>query len=160
MLLVAWAGAARGIQAAKENEFPRSLFQRLQLVGLKASLLGMQYRMHPFISAFPRRHFYGMRLTDGRNVADKAYGLPPHVAAEFPGMGPYCFLNVVGLEEKDVGGFSTSGGRVRRHSLRNQLEGVAVLSLLKRLSEGTPKHSTMQCVALVQWNSYSQQLLC
>lgn len=139
------------MQVSKESFFPRSLFQRLQLVGLKASLLQVQYRMHPYISIFPNRHFYAMRLVDGHNVTQKAYGLPPHVSAEFPGMGPYCFLNVVGLEERDVGGFQTATGTMRRYSSRNQLEGVAIINLLKRLSAGTPKlhHNCYSAVSVL-----------
>eukprot|EP00854_Cymbomonas_tetramitiformis_P001252 gene1252-1830_t len=42
-----------------------SLFERLMDAGLKPFLLATQYRMHPAISEFPSRVFYGGRLADG-----------------------------------------------------------------------------------------------
>lgn len=42
-----------------------SLFERLARAGVRPTLLQVQYRMHPAISAFPRSHFYSGQLSDG-----------------------------------------------------------------------------------------------
>ena len=47
----------------------RSLFERLQANGAPVSILGVQYRMHPEIRAFPSRHFYSDILRDAPTVA-------------------------------------------------------------------------------------------
>ncbi|GLC67816.1 hypothetical protein PLESTF_000610500 [Pleodorina starrii] len=43
----------------------RSLFERLMTAGVPASMLQVQYRMHPLLSCFPSARFYGGRLVDG-----------------------------------------------------------------------------------------------
>ncbi|CAM9411329.1 unnamed protein product [Chrysoparadoxa australica] len=55
-------------QASKASQYDRSLFQRLEHCDHEVHLLDTQYRMHPAISAFPRRAFYGSQLQDGPNV--------------------------------------------------------------------------------------------
>ncbi|KAJ1478830.1 AAA domain-containing protein, partial [Baffinella frigidus] len=42
----------------------RSLFQRLQEAQVGATMLALQYRMHPAIRAFPSKHFYHDQLQD------------------------------------------------------------------------------------------------
>eukprot|EP01036_Dinobryon_divergens_P030769 gene30770-40065_t len=48
--------------------YDRSLFDRLICAGNSFVLLNTQYRMHPSISEFPSRQFYGGELLDGQNV--------------------------------------------------------------------------------------------
>ncbi len=47
---------------AEGNGYGRSLFERMQLLGLQTDLLDTQYRMHPSISHFPRNAFYGGKV--------------------------------------------------------------------------------------------------
>lgn len=62
--------------------------------GLASMMLSIQYRMHPDISRFPALHFYGGRLTDGVDEADR--GMPMQllehamrkVGIAWPGHGP------------------------------------------------------------------------
>ena len=56
--------------------YDRSLFDRLICAGNSFVLLKTQYRMHPSISEFPSRQFYGGELLDGQNVLERGY-LPP-----------------------------------------------------------------------------------
>ena len=48
--------------------YSRSLFERLMLGGMKVTMLTEQYRMAPYIRAFPSQQFYDERLTDARSV--------------------------------------------------------------------------------------------
>jgi len=51
-------------QAAKAG-LDKCLFERLVKIGHKPIMLQTQYRMHPFLSRFPSRHFYNKLLKDG-----------------------------------------------------------------------------------------------
>jgi hypothetical protein len=72
-----------------------SLFQRLVTDhGVKPILLTTQYRMHPGISRFPSRHFYGGLLSDGDKVpraAPTAFPWPNRAL-------PVAFLQCAGSE--------------------------------------------------------------
>ncbi|OSX69496.1 hypothetical protein BU14_1461s0002 [Porphyra umbilicalis] len=73
-----------------------SLLDRLVRSGVPVSRLDTQYRMHPAISAFPCRHFYGGRLGDDPGLAvarDRPWHHAPIMA---PRLGPYVFLDVRG----------------------------------------------------------------
>ncbi|KAG7610959.1 P-loop containing nucleoside triphosphate hydrolase [Arabidopsis suecica] len=58
----------------EKAKFGRSLFERLVLLGHKKHLLDVQYRMHPSISRFPNKEFYGGRIKDAANVQEKEFG--------------------------------------------------------------------------------------
>jgi senataxin len=58
---------------ARAALYDRSLFQRLIEIGHPYIMLDTQYRMHPAISAFPCRVFYGGHLKDGANVLVQEY---------------------------------------------------------------------------------------
>ena len=62
--------------SGRNTKYDRSLFQRLEEAGHKVYMLNQQYRMHPVISDFPRRIFYGGNLLDGPNVQNPEYGNP------------------------------------------------------------------------------------
>jgi len=57
---------------AGEGGLGRSLFERLIDMGIKPSVLTIQYRMHPSISEFPNSQFYGGLLEDGVSESDRA----------------------------------------------------------------------------------------
>ncbi len=84
------AGAAYG----------QSLLDRICRAGKKMLLLDTQYRMHPAISSFPRRHFYDGKLLDDVSVQDENRSKPCHHDDFKPRLGPYVFLNVSDGEEK------------------------------------------------------------
>jgi senataxin len=60
--------------SGRNTKYDRSLFQRLEEAGHAVHLLDTQYRMHPEISEFPRKIFYGGYLKDGPNVKSAEYG--------------------------------------------------------------------------------------
>ncbi|WJX58554.1 hypothetical protein P8452_43997 [Trifolium repens] len=49
---------------ADRAEFGRSLFERLVMLKYNKHMLNLQYRMHPSISRFPSKEFYGGQLSD------------------------------------------------------------------------------------------------
>ncbi|KAF8089759.1 hypothetical protein N665_0497s0003 [Sinapis alba] len=88
---------------ASQADLGRSLFERLVLLGHKKQLLNMQYRMHPSISIFPNREFYGMRILDAPSVRVRSYEkqfLPGKMYA------PYSFINIPYGREQFGQGFS------------------------------------------------------
>lgn len=93
-----------------------SLFERLIRIGMKTSLLRIQYRMHPILSAFSNHLFYNDKLKDG--VKEKNRPINPRIC--YPnGDAPLCFYHVVGNET--VGGNGSS--------YMNMTEGKAVIEL-------------------------------
>ncbi|KAH7853124.1 hypothetical protein Vadar_033555 [Vaccinium darrowii] len=95
-------------------EFGRSLFKRLVILGHKKHLLNVQYRMHPAISLFLNREFYGSKILDGSNVKERTYERHFLQGSMY---GSYSFINIShGKEEFDS-----------RQSTKNMVE-VAVIS--------------------------------
>ncbi len=110
---------------------------------------GVQYRMHPGISAWPSSWFYGGRLKDGVSAADKP------AASGLPWPDPDCPVAVVdvshGVEERSttfvVGDAASRQGQQGRQgreqgevSYRNLPEAAAALKALYALAaagEGT-----------------------
>jgi len=112
---------------SKSNDlaFERSLFERLEQGGHPVHLLDTQYRMHPKISAFPRRHFYGSLLKDGDNVLqDPSYNRSYH---RFEALQPFTFLNL----RSHV---ATSGGV----SWKNPDEGRLIINIFQTLKQIAP----------------------
>ncbi|KAE8021890.1 hypothetical protein FH972_007740 [Carpinus fangiana] len=60
-------------EISDKAEFRRSLFERLVILGHQKHLLNVQYRMHPSISLFPNREFYGKKISDAPNVRGRDY---------------------------------------------------------------------------------------
>ncbi|KAL7154868.1 hypothetical protein ABFS83_03G032600 [Erythranthe nasuta] len=106
--------------------FGRSLFERLVKLGHSKHLLNIQYRMHPSISLFPNKEFYGNRISDGPNVRERAY---EKRFIEEKIYGTFSFVNITnGKEEFD-----------NRHSLRNIVEVSVVVEIISRLYRETMK---------------------
>ncbi|GAX74067.1 hypothetical protein CEUSTIGMA_g1517.t1, partial [Chlamydomonas eustigma] len=80
--------------------YDRSLFERLQQLGIPMLMLDVQYRMHPQISHFPRMQFYNGKVDDGDNVKDPGYKMflripVGNVSDETADcLGPFAFLDV------------------------------------------------------------------
>ncbi|CAA7020232.1 unnamed protein product [Microthlaspi erraticum] len=111
---------------ASEAGLGRSLFERLVLLGHKKMLLNMQYRMHPSISIFPNRKFYGKKILDAPSVRMRSHErtfLPERM------YGPYSFINVAhGREEFGQGS-----------SLKNVVEVSVVAEILSKLYTASRK---------------------
>lgn len=59
-------------------------------------MLDTQYRMHPLICGFISRAFYGGKLADAPDMAEKT-AAPWHAASC---LGPFAFFNVAGAQPK------------------------------------------------------------
>lgn len=79
--------------------YGQSLLERICRGGQNVQLLDTQYRMHPAISSFPRRHFYNGRLVDDESVQGESRAKPYHRDAIRPKLGPYVFLDISEGEE-------------------------------------------------------------
>ncbi|KAG6392694.1 hypothetical protein SASPL_146918 [Salvia splendens] len=87
-------------EVCEKAGFGRSLFERLVLLGHSKHLLNVQYRMHPSISLFPNKEFYGNQIMNGRNVTLRTYDRQFLKEELF---GTYSFINVTnGREEFDA----------------------------------------------------------
>jgi senataxin len=113
---------------ADENLFARSLFERLQASGHSASLLTVQYRMHPSIRAFPSQHFYDGKLKD---CASEDRHAPWHADCRF---APFVFYDIRGDDDPDVRQDLRPGGTSRSNSVEAKAC-VALLGALTRLME-------------------------
>jgi senataxin len=112
--------------AARDAGYDRSLFDRLLQRGFPSSLLTVQYRMHPQISAWPNRTFYGGQIIDGDNVTGPDYLKFWH--AEFP---PLSIYDIRGEEEKSLSG-----------SIRNRLEAEVAVGIVRSFYELARAHSS------------------
>ncbi|KAL3527377.1 hypothetical protein ACH5RR_012033 [Cinchona calisaya] len=100
--------------------FGRSLFERLVMFGHSKHLLNVQYRMHPSISLFPNRVFYGKKIMDGPNVKSVAYKKRFLEGSIF---GSYSFIDINnGKEQIDD-----------RHSTKNLVEVYVIAEIVSNL---------------------------
>ncbi|KAM7515937.1 hypothetical protein LguiA_005520 [Lonicera macranthoides] len=106
----------------EKAKFGRSLFERLVLLGHGKHLLNVQYRMHPSISLFPNREFYGKRVLDGPNVKERTY---KRCFLSGKMYGSYSFINVTGGKEEFDSGCS------RKNMVEVAVVAEIVLSLFK-----------------------------
>ena len=111
-------------RTADANMYARSLFERLQAAGHSASLLSVQYRMHPSIRAFPSNHFYAGKLSD--SLGEHGRRAPWHADSRF---APLVFYDIKG--DQDVSHGSTSRS--------NNAEAKACVSLLLALQHLMPR---------------------
>jgi len=133
--------------SGKTTKYDRSLFQRLEEAGHKVHMLNVQYRMHPDISDFPRRIFYGGNLVDGPNVQAADYGNPLQLAitATFKSFRPFTILDLDSSEER-------GGGT----SLSNSTEAKLALHLYQSLDKATSGMVFKSKVAVI--SPYAQQV--
>ena len=107
----------------EKAKFGRSLFERLVLLGHKKHLLDVQYRMHPSISRFPYKEFYGGRIKDAANVQESIYQKRFLQGNMF---GSFSFINVGrGKEEFGDG-----------DSPKNMVEVAVVSEIISNLFKG------------------------
>ena len=82
--------------------YAQSLFERLQRGGHGGTLLSVQYRMNPAISAWPTAQFYASAVVDALNVPREppfAEGQSSDGAFEFQ-LGAYRFLDLAAGKEQ------------------------------------------------------------
>ncbi|KAL8476403.1 hypothetical protein ACS0TY_028903 [Phlomoides rotata] len=103
-----------------QADFGRSLFERLVRLAHRKHLLNVQYRMHPSISLFPNKMFYGNLIKNGPNVTASGYEKRFLKDRLF---GPFSFINVTnGQEEFD-----------NRHSRKNMMEVSITVEIVSKL---------------------------
>lgn len=121
---------------AADLGYDTSLFKRLQQGGYPVTVLNVQYRMHPRISAFPSSQFYGGQLLDGPNVQrDTAQAWHQHAV-----FGALVFLDVAcGREAVPPGGAS----------LVNAAEAQLVLTYYCALAQRYPQISASPSVGVI-----------
>lgn len=110
-----------GLDSSSPNlgkSLARPLFERLADAGVPAHLLRTQYRCHPALAETANALFYGGRLRDGCDAAQRG--------ALVPGWAPALKVDVRGGE---------GGCGEGRRSLANRAEAVAVVAVLARLVE-------------------------
>ncbi|KAK1410599.1 hypothetical protein QVD17_37136 [Tagetes erecta] len=121
----------------EKAEFGRSLFGRLVLLNHTRHLLKVQYRMHPAISRFPNKEFYGDRLLNGPNVEEQSY---KKQFLEGDMFGSYSFIHLAhGKVEYD----KTKSGK-------NMVEVAVIVQLLSKLhTESVEKNQKISvgCIA-------------
>ncbi|XP_018479580.2 helicase sen1-like [Raphanus sativus] len=109
-------------EECESDKFGRSLFERLVLLGHDKHLLNVQYRMHPSISCFPNKEFYGGRITDAAVVQESIYQKRFLQGNMF---GSFSFINVGrGKEEFGDG-----------HSPKNMVEVAVISEIISSLSK-------------------------
>ncbi|CAN6933540.1 unnamed protein product [Brassica oleracea] len=129
---------------ALEEGFGRSLFERLAILKHKKYLLNIQYRMHPSISIFPNREFYGMQIQDAPTVKQRNY-----TKQYLPGKmyGPYSFINIAHGEEQYGQG----------RSLRNNVEVAVVSDIIANRLQVSERTKTRISVGVI--SPYKSQVM-
>lgn len=107
-----------------------SLFARMWDAGVASRLLDVQYRMHPGISAFPSRRFYGGRVRDAVTALERPLPLALH-GGLLDGGPRALFVDVRGKEER--GTLRDSYGARLGFSYSNRAEADAVVRVLRML---------------------------
>lgn len=110
---------------ARQSHLDLSLYERLQMAGIKPHSLTVQYRMHPALSTFPSNTFYNGMLQNGVTQADRQL-IPKALSIEtFPWPDPSIpsfFWHVQGTHEVGHG-----------TSLRNDTEILCVEAIVDHL---------------------------
>ncbi|MEE2812245.1 MAG: AAA domain-containing protein [Candidatus Thermoplasmatota archaeon] len=105
---------------AEQDGLSRSLFERLIALGLPATMLKTQYRMHPVIREWPSERFYGGELDDGITATDR----PAPAGFVWPDWdAPIAFVPVDGSEDTSVDGRS-------KHNLDEAALAVRIVDML------------------------------
>lgn len=126
--------------AAARAGLSRSLFERLLRGGLEATLLSVQYRMHPALSGFPNTHFYAGRIADGVSPAARP------LVEGVPWPKPECPVSVVSVEGRE---------RAESTSFVNDAEAAAVKRIVVDLVRAGLPTGAMGVVA-----PYAAQVFC
>ncbi|CAL9224681.1 unnamed protein product, partial [Arabidopsis halleri] len=120
----------------EKAKFGRSLFERLVTLGHNKHLLDVQYRMHPSISSFPNKEFYGGRITDAANVQESIYQKRFLQGNMF---GSFSFINVGrGKEEFSDG-----------HSRKNMVEVAVISEIISNLVKASSERKIHMSVGVV-----------
>eukprot|EP01126_Amoeba_proteus_P055019 TRINITY_DN6801_c0_g1_i1.p1 TRINITY_DN6801_c0_g1~~TRINITY_DN6801_c0_g1_i1.p1 ORF type:complete len:393 (+),score=79.25 TRINITY_DN6801_c0_g1_i1:322-1500(+) len=135
---------------AERYKYEQSLMERLINNNISVSLLDTQYRMHPFISRFPSKHFYNNQLLDGENVLESTYNKIYH---QDPCFSPFVFFDVTSVESSGA----PSSGHTR--SLRNVKEAQFICELLKFFFQHYCKDDPEGIPSIGVMTPYWQQLL-
>jgi len=112
-----------------------SLFARLESCKTPFTMLNVQFRMHPSISAFPSMQFYDGALLDAESTTDR---LRPDVTFPWPHPNsPSFFLHVAGAEAQN-----------NRGSYANAVEAAAVAACVRRLIGGGAEPREVGVIAM------------
>ncbi|EFH46766.1 hypothetical protein ARALYDRAFT_355656 [Arabidopsis lyrata subsp. lyrata] len=123
-------------EMCEKAKFGRSLFERLVLLGHNKHLLDVQYRMHPSISRFPNKEFYGGRIKDAANVQESIYQKRFLQGNMF---GSFSFINVGrGKEEFGDG-----------HSPKNMVEVAVISEIISNLFKVSSERRMKMSVGVV-----------
>lgn len=114
-------------QTAVKLQYNRSLFQRFQLSNYPVQMLREQYRMHPEISMFPSRKFYGGKLLDGPGLAESL----EREWHKYDGFRPYTFFDVQGASM-----------RTQYDSFENETQADFAVAYIEALLEKFPDINT------------------
>jgi len=97
-----------------------SIFERMERLGVKVSLLDLQYRMHPQIAAFPSLQFYGGKVGSVPTPQDR----PVVPGLAWPSTDvPIAFVEISGLETREPDG----------NSIYNKEEAKIAIGVVKKL---------------------------
>ena len=131
--------------SGRNSKYDRSLFQRLEEAGQIVYMLNLQYRMHPLISDFPRRIFYGGNLLDAPNVRNTDYGNPLRrvMCSQVQAIKPFTLFDLDSKEHRDG------------TSLANRDEARLAVHLYTQLRQVTNGLSALTRVAVI--TPYAQQ---
>ncbi len=133
-----------------------SLFERMRMVGIQPELLDEQYRMHPEISSFSSRMFYG-----GRVKTSVSAGARPLVRSLCLDQTTWKDPNALegGAGEHGPVTFIACPGRERRcrtgrqgHSYANESQVEMVLDLVNNLIENIERDNVKSCAVLTPYN--------
>eukprot|EP00388_Colpodella_angusta_P005196 GDKJ01016221.1.p1 GENE.GDKJ01016221.1~~GDKJ01016221.1.p1 ORF type:complete len:1016 (+),score=255.20 GDKJ01016221.1:381-3050(+) len=127
---------------ATEYFFDRSLFQRLESLGNPVTMLSVQYRMHPTLSAYPSKQFYNSQLKDAENIKDLVPEVPFH---SLPIFKPLMFFHLETVEARGATG-----------SVSNPDEARFVVQLLLVLMKLLPEINWVQEVGII--SPYADQV--
>ncbi|WOL15526.1 hypothetical protein Cni_G24307 [Canna indica] len=128
---------------AQRFGYATSLFKRFQEAGFPVRMLKIQYRMHPEISIFPSKEFYGGALEDGETVKR----VRPWYAHRC--FGPFFFFDIDGVETQPLG----SGSWV------NEEEIEFIVLMYHKLASYHPELSASPQVAVISPYSYQVKFL-
>ncbi|XP_042413875.1 probable helicase MAGATAMA 3 [Zingiber officinale] len=128
---------------AERFGYGTSLFKRFQEAGFPVQMLKIQYRMHPEISIFPSKEFYGGSLEDGEMVKK----VRPWYAHRC--FGPFHFFDIDGTETQPLG----SGSWV------NEDEIEFIVLLYHKLANNHPELRASPQVAVITPYSYQVKFL-